>query len=527
MSRPGMEVLKDAEAGVVYLTFTDTEHYPSFEDVIEALRENRIDFWIDEEAIKKALDGHVVGRKMPVGRARDGQVELSVSDDMMSASMTIRPAFGGRDVGEVDIRRMLVSSGIVNGVDYETIKKGIEDHIFDRPIVVASGGYAVDGRDAGIEYMFPMGKSIQPKEIDHDMVDFRELQAVFSVIRDEVLAVKTPARPGRNGTTVTGKRVVARAAKDTRFIAGKGTRFSPDGLQIIADVAGRPVLRDRTITVEPILFIKGDVDYDTGNIDFAGSVIITGNITSGFSVKASETIEIDGVVEECLIEAGGDVLIKGGIQGRNKGTVKAGGSASALFVQYGSVEAGGDIVATEVLHSTLSAGGNIHVSSGNGRILGGRMRAGRLIEAKVVGSDTYVRTALSVGFKPREIGRLEEKKNEKSARENSLGEIRKGLRVLEQRKAEGDFPDTKGVLYGQLLLASEELVRIIDQLGDEIGILEEGLEKAARPEVRVSRVMYPNVAVTIGNVPFETKTELMFSVLRESEGRIEITPYRG
>jgi len=48
----------------------------------------------------------------------------------------------------------------------------------------------------------------------------------------------------------------------------------------------------------------------------------------------------------------------------------------------------------------------------------------------------------------------EDKKKEKAAREASLAEIRKGMKVLEQRKEEGDLPEAKADLYGRLIAAS-------------------------------------------------------------------------
>jgi len=525
VTRPGIEVTIDAAAGKAYLRILESEPFPSFRDVLDALRETKTEYRIDEEAIERALSERVAGRQVVVATATDGRAEVILDQDMMKARVVIHRAFGGRDVTVADIRQQLVARGIVYGVDYEVIEETVREHILDQPVLVASGENAVEGKDAYIEYMFEMKAKVRPKEIEHDMVDFRELQAVFSVNKGALLAVKTPAVPGRNGMTVTGKPVVVRGVKDVRLTAGKGTRLSENGLQVFSDLAGQPVLNDRTIVVEPVLTIRGDVGYETGNIDFAGNVHISGNVTSGFSVRASENLEIEGMVEDCRIEAGRDVLIKGGIQGRSKGLIKAGGSASALFVQYGVVEAGENIVTSEVLHSVLSAGGSILVNSGNGRILGGKVSAGNFIDAKVVGSETYVRTVLSVGFKPKEKGKLEQKKNEKAAREASLSEIKKGVKVLAQRKAEGDLPDAKAALYEQLLSASDELTRIIEELGEEIDVLESGLEKTARPEVKASKVIYPNVAVTIGNLPFETKSELTFSSIREIDGRIEIVPY--
>ena len=154
-----------------------------------------------------------------------------------------------------DIRQMLVKEGIVHWVDYEAIEKAIEDRVFEQPVLIASGKRPVEGHDARVVVLFPHGNVIHPKEIEHDMVDFRELQAVISIDKDEILAVKTPAVQGQSGTMITGKPVAVKAA-EVRFVAGKGTRLSEDGLQVFSTIAGQPVLKGKTITVEPILTIR-------------------------------------------------------------------------------------------------------------------------------------------------------------------------------------------------------------------------------------------------------------------------------
>ena len=55
----------------------------------------------------------------------------------------------------------------------------------------------------------------------------------------------------------------------------------------------------------------------TGNIDFLGSVIVLKR-KSGFTIKASGDIEINGIVEAAKIEAGGNITVKRGIQGKAK-----------------------------------------------------------------------------------------------------------------------------------------------------------------------------------------------------------------
>ena len=62
--------------------------------------------------------------------------------------------------------------------------------------------------------------------------------------------------------------------------------------------------------------IKGNVDYDYGNIDFNGSVHITGSVLPGFTVKAKGDIVVDKNVEDAYLEAGGDINVKMGISGK-------------------------------------------------------------------------------------------------------------------------------------------------------------------------------------------------------------------
>ena len=52
-----------------------------------------------------------------------------------------------------------------------------------------------------------------------------------------------------------------------------------------------------TINVFPIYEVNGDVDYHTGNIDFVGTVVIRGNVLTGFRIRAAGDIRIVGGVE--------------------------------------------------------------------------------------------------------------------------------------------------------------------------------------------------------------------------------------
>lgn len=88
--------------------------------------------------------------------------------------------------------------------------------------------------------------------------------------------------------------------------------------------AGR-VVTTSSLAIESVYEIKEDVSLKTGNIDFNGTVIIRGDVPTGFSIKASGDILIDGLVEAAHIEAKGSVTIVKGIVGSRTGGIIAGG----------------------------------------------------------------------------------------------------------------------------------------------------------------------------------------------------------
>jgi hypothetical protein len=92
---------------------------------------------------------------------------------------------------------------------------------------------------------------------------------------------------------------------------------------LISDIDGQVQINNGRVDVVSVLNIAGDVGYGTGNIDFTGSVFVEGTVLHGFSVKASENIEIKGALEGANIEAGGDVNLLGGVKGVGKSIIKA------------------------------------------------------------------------------------------------------------------------------------------------------------------------------------------------------------
>ena len=93
----------------------------------------------------------------------------------------------------------------------------------------------------------------------------------------------------------------------------------------------------------PVFEVKGDLDLNTGNIDFIGNVMIDGNVPSGYEIKAGGDVKITGLVEGATIEAQGSIHISGGIAGQKKAVVRAGVDLQTQYVNQAIIFAGNDI----------------------------------------------------------------------------------------------------------------------------------------------------------------------------------------
>jgi len=210
-----------------------------------------------------------------------------------------------------------------------------------------------NGADARIETCVDLEHRGKPAEMIDGGVDFKNLGIYINVEKGQVLAVKVPATSGIPGTDVCGNSIPARAGKDLALHPGANIHILDD-TKLVAAVGGNLMMTGGRMSVSPILQIKGNVDLSTGNIDFAGDVVVQGSVTEGFSVKAGGNVDIAGMVSGGSIQ-GINVTVRQGIVGLNKGVISATGSVTAKFVENAKVTADQDIFISDVvLHSQLS-----------------------------------------------------------------------------------------------------------------------------------------------------------------------------
>jgi uncharacterized protein (DUF342 family) len=453
---------------------------------------------------------------------RDATVQVEIAPDAMEAYLVIQPALGGKQLTLSLVEEALQSAGVVEGVKREVLEATVAGQAVAGRFAVASGRQAVNGNDGYIDYRFSLkGSPARPLELEDGRVDYYNLNTVQNVSAHQVLAVRVPPSEGLPGVTVTGRPLPAKAGRDVRLPVGKNTTPGENPDELVATINGQVVVAGGKVSVLPVYEVGQDVDFSTGNIEFVGSVVVQGSVTSGFTVKATGHIEVRGSVEAATILAEGDVVILRGVQGGDRGRI-VGRNVQARFVQNCRVEAAGDVVVEEALmYADVEAQGKVEARGSRGRIVGGTVRAVKEVSARVIGSKLGTRTEVMVGVNPEVRAELERVTQELAERERQLNEVVKSLRLLKEAVASGKTrPGGDGERLPKLAAAMNQLNEAVDRLRyrrEELTVL---VNAAGAGIVRATDTVFPGVRISIGSLSLLVQDETAKALFYVSEGEI-------
>lgn len=393
-------------------------------------------------------------------------------------------------ITEKDLDVFLKENNILFGIDKVNKNKILTEKTPDTfPITIARGKEQKNGKDGKIIYKMDMSTDVDRS----DGWDFREVMRIPTVKKGEKLATLIPPTKGDNGITVRGKEVLAKPGKPKLIRAGKNVIFNEKDQSFYAVAEGQANFHDKIIHVDTVYEVFGDVSMKTGNIDFVGSVIIRGDVPTGFTIKAAGDIKVFGLVEAATIIADGSVFVSEGMAGLKTGMIQAGKDVQIGYINQGNIVAGNSIfVENSILHSECTAKENIICQKGN--IIGGILTAGKLIEVKDVGNrmNTYTKLLFNIGKQPEELISLEAKKA-------SLNENLQKLQLLQKRLAASKEENVKQkITILKLRNSYNKTKENLEVINERISEINAHLENNVQAQLKVKGMMYPNVVVSFG-----------------------------
>lgn len=325
--------------------------------------------------------------------AAPAAIEIEVSTDLLSATLTVNPV--KTPMGVDDLVAALTARGLSLADD---LPQRLADHLnntgqvaLPEPLQIARGVASVADEPARMDLL------VQDSDDNQAGGGFYQSRQYACAAVDQVIARFIPRKIGCDGVSVYGKPLPRSASPDLHPKLGANVRLSADETSIIATKGGRVQCRDMTIRVDPVLEIKANVDFSTGNITFAGDVSIGKNVLDLFTVQAEGTVKVGGSIEAAHVSAGGDLIVNGAILGKEKGACRAGGDIACRHATGAALEAGGDLIChSELADCRVRVGGRVMVEKGV--ILSGNVIAVGGIIAAVIGSATQTKTILEVGI---------------------------------------------------------------------------------------------------------------------------------
>jgi len=419
---------------------------------------------------------------------------LVTDEDGTRLFLEIDAGAGGDEGVVARIREEIESFGLAVPVDEKALQSALEESSAGRDarVVVASGRPCRHGEDGKVLWA---KKLVSPTRADGSFSHYLGTLEKKIVRKDDPVARFVPETEGTDGSDVYGKPVKARRGKPVKMRVGPGLRES-DGV-VFAEKDGMIRVENSLMKLDETFVVEGDLDFETGNVNFPGSVIVTGSVLDLFEIKAGGSIQIKGLVEAATLSARGDIEIAGGLAGKNKGRVMTEGSVAAQFLVNAYVFAEGDVcVESEILSSQVTALGAVKAAGCS--IAGGKVEALGGIATATLGSDIGARTQVSAGV----CDTLPQLIQANAAR---IEEARKRLLNLKRSLVSGG--ESAG---SRLKLARKEIRAIQAQLCSCL-VQRKRLALAwqsARPVIVVTRMIYPGVSVTVGPYTLQIDEEI-------------------
>lgn len=427
----------------------------------------------------------------PLGPKRDVNFLIDVSPDNFEAYLMLIPLKESPELSVEQINDALKAKGIVYGIIQSEVERVFGENIFGQEVLVAKGKQVEHGKDGTVRFFFPT--EVMAATDEQGNIDYKELNVVHNVKVGDKLAELIPPQEGNEGSTVYGKTIQPKKGEIPNLPGGKNTRPDPNNSDVlISNIEGCVKLSHNLITVEEVFVVVKNVDYSTGNIHCIGSVVVQGDVKSGFKIISGRDVQVNGIVEDASIECGGNVLLKQGFVGKGNGRIIARGEVIAKFCENETIIAEGDVTIIDyAMNCTIKTRGHIFVKEKTGLIVGHECHAVKGIEAKTVGSDNFTYTKLFVGVDEVINAYME-------INIEQLEHLDKTIIKYNRRKlVKKELPESVKNLYDQLLHLKKEKEEKIKLLLEEQDNLDRRAGEFKKCYIKITGTVYPGTTIKV------------------------------
>lgn len=532
----GFFTITQNEEGVFLELFPPAENGQalSYDEIVKKLKEDGVEGY-DADLIQNTLANltenttinikDLAAAKRPTGSLDGKNYRLRETADHMKLMITLyHPETPGDvvDLSELELEARKLK--IILPIDKETLSAYIEEEKYNEEFPLIKGQYAINQKPDFVEYHFKTEKDFTPEVDEQGNVNYHKLNVIANVKKDQHLATLHPGEKGQSGINIFGKELKPAMPKKVVLRRGKNVKIDSTNTKLFAEVDGLVKLDDGRVIVNNTYEVPNHVGTSTGDIEFEGSVVVHGNVMTGFKVKAKGDIEVMGVVEGANVEAGGNIILHRGIQGMSNCKIVAGGNLQARYIENADVVCGGNIHSEAILHSSVTAKEEILVEGKKGMISGGTVRSGTEIKSNILGSHMGTVTNVEVGVDPfvwEEYNKLIKELPKMKEESTKLEQV---IALLGKRKElEGSLDEQKQAMFLSATRNKIFMQNKVNLAEKRIEELKEQVERRNDGQIITRNIIYPGVRVTIGTAKMNVKGEIKYVKLYKDGADVRMT----
>ncbi len=306
-----------------------------------------------------------------------------------------------------------------------------------------------------------------------------------------------PATEGTPGRSVRGEDLPARSGNACSVGLDETLQTDSEG-HVASLVDGALQLNGVRVTVSESLVIKGFVDFETGDIEFPGTVEISDGVRDQFVVRAQGDITIGGLIESATVETEGALLCRGGMAGKGEGRLRIKGHAELAFLDHVQGEIGGSLtVRREIRSCELLVHGDLLCD--RAAVLAGRVSVRGVARIGVIGSSAFTPTIVELGLlEPAatlEIEQIETVQECRVERENLLNKEK-------QIRAKGVLSPSAQQTLRTIMTAVQEWDQRIQEAEQTRLRLEQERRSRVTVEMHVTQMVHPGACLRIAGAEF-------------------------
>lgn len=442
---------------------------------------------------------------MELSAFKDARIRISY--DEMEAYLVLPAVPAGQKYSLPDVIGFLNAGRVVYGIDEEKIRRMLDSMAFDREICVATGVRPVEGQDGYFEYKFNMDLNSRPQENSDGSVDYWSIHNLETVEEGQVIAIYHEPVEGSDGKTVTDKVVPCKRARALPPLAGKGFSRSEDNRTYTADLNGKIEMKNGRVMISNIHEVHGDVDLHTGNIDFRGDVVIHGNVTPGAIVKATGSITVDGICENCMLDAGKDIVLRGGVLGGHSAVIRSKANIHAQFLEYCTVEAEGFVEFNYALSCNITCYDHVFVAGKKASIVGGSVYAVSGVDVSTIGNLNEVKTNIHVGTNTSVLKEIIDLQNQMAEANAMVEKITGGLQqfdIVSKERGIDNRNDERRIALLRTRMTKQAEIATVQKALDRLNMI---VERGKGATVKVLHDVYPGTTVSIDQMKLIVKDQ--------------------